>query len=48
MEIRQQIVKIEVWRGFQIEQKSKKVVVWRRVGGSWGVLGDLGRDPEEF
>ena len=31
-------VKIEVWRG----RKSKKIGVWRCLGGSWRVLGRLG------
>ena len=37
-------MKIEVWRG----PKSKKIVVWRRLGGSWGVLGGCGAILEDF
>ena len=36
--------KIEVWRG----QKSKKIFVWRCLGGSWRVLGGPWRDFGTF
>ena len=37
-------VKLEVWRG----RKSKKISVWRCLGGSWRVLGGCGAIWEDF